>query len=1092
MGRLSLKLLGGFQSRLGDGPALILPTKKVQGLLAYLSLPPGHAHPRDKLATLLWGGMRDEQARNSLRQALFALRKALAATEPPALRPDRDLVALDPGALDVDVVEFERQVATGTSDALERAAALYDGDLLEGLVLDEPPFEEWLRAERERLRELALEAVAQLLVLQRRAGEAEGAVKTALRLLALDPLQEAVHRTLMRLYAQLGRRGAALRQYQACVGVLQRELSVEPEAETKELYRELLRQRSGRPLPELASAARQAPFPAHVRAQASGMETPLVGREPEVFRLRELLDGARAGRGAAVVLRGEAGIGKTRLVSELHAIVEAVGGVLLLGRAYESEQILPFGPWVGALRSPAMTRESHVVDKLSPRSKAELARLVPELVPGAAPSAGAGDHVQLFESLAELVWQLALHRPVMFALEDLHWADEMSLRLLGFLARRLGDWPAIIVATTREEELADAPMLSRLIEDLAREGHLVALRVGPLSHPDTVALVRSVARAGSDESTLTRLADHAWRASEGNPFVAVEMVRAHAERARLGDADAFGLPHRVRELISRRLERLSEHARTLVAVGAVIGREFDFALLQRAAHLGEVEAAAAVEELVRRRVLQGVGERFDFIHDRIREVAYGGVLGPTRRLLHRHIAEAIEALYADRLGDHVLALGLHYREAEVWVKAVAYLRQAGVRAGLRGAYRDAASCFEQALEAFGRLPAGKATVEEHVDLRFELRTALWPLAEFERNLVNLRAAEALAQQLEDRSRFGWVSAYTCVQLWFIGRTMDALASGETAVAVASSVGAPRLRAMACFYLGLACLSLGDYARSETVLRETLLTLERDLIGEDVRGPGIMAVSSRAWLIPGLAERGCFDEAIAQGREGIRMAEAADHPYSLVSIYWGLAYVLAVKGELAEAIVLLERSLALAQRWEIGVWTPVVTVFLGHAYAQSARVREGIAVLEDGRALYESSGQGSFRPLVSGFLGEAYARAGRAQEALSDAERALMLARDRRERGHEAYALRLLGEFALDDRRRELDRAEGHHVEALALARQLGMRPLQARCHLGLGRVHRLTGRPERARAELSAARDLFESMRMTHWLTEAEAELATV
>src|SRR6266849_4876762 len=237
--KLSLTLLGGFQARLEPSAAVSLPTRKAQALLAYLALPPGRAHPRDKLAALLWGGIREESARASLRQALFALRKAVTSADLPILKIDGELVGLDPAAVDVDVAAFERAVAEATPGALEKAAALYQGDFLAGLTVDEAPFEEWLIGERERLRELALEGLAKLLAHQRSAGAAEAAIQTGLTLLGLDPLQEPAHRTLMRLYAEAGRRGAALRQYQACLAVLGRELGVEPEAETKQLYQEI-------------------------------------------------------------------------------------------------------------------------------------------------------------------------------------------------------------------------------------------------------------------------------------------------------------------------------------------------------------------------------------------------------------------------------------------------------------------------------------------------------------------------------------------------------------------------------------------------------------------------------------------------------------------------------------------------------------------------------------------------------------------------------------------------------------------------------------------------------------------------------------
>src|SRR5215813_8936588 len=244
-GRVDLRLLGGFRARLRHGPSLRVPTRKAQALLAYLALPCGVAHPRDKLAALLWGDMREGQARTNLRQTLFMLRKALPNGISESLRIDAANVALEPAVVTVDVAAFERLVTQGTSDSLTQAADIYQGDLLQGLAVREAPFEDWLMAERERLRELALEALAKLLTQQRAVGATEPALQTALRLLALDPLLETVHRTLMRLYAQLGRRDSALRQYQICVDVLHRELGVDPEAETRDLYQEILRSREG-------------------------------------------------------------------------------------------------------------------------------------------------------------------------------------------------------------------------------------------------------------------------------------------------------------------------------------------------------------------------------------------------------------------------------------------------------------------------------------------------------------------------------------------------------------------------------------------------------------------------------------------------------------------------------------------------------------------------------------------------------------------------------------------------------------------------------------------------------------------------------
>ena len=239
MASLRITLLGGFEARLGSGKAIDLHGRKTQALLAYLALPPGEPRSRDKLVALLWSDRGEQQARGSLRQALAELRKALGDADPPPVVAGRDEVHLDAGAVEVDAVELERLVADGAPEALERAAELYQGDLLDGIGVHDPAFEDWLRTERERLHDSAREAMSSLLDHETSAGNTDQAVAMARRLLALDPLQEAVHRALMRLYAQKGDRATALKQYQACRDVLKVELGIEPDAETERLIDEI-------------------------------------------------------------------------------------------------------------------------------------------------------------------------------------------------------------------------------------------------------------------------------------------------------------------------------------------------------------------------------------------------------------------------------------------------------------------------------------------------------------------------------------------------------------------------------------------------------------------------------------------------------------------------------------------------------------------------------------------------------------------------------------------------------------------------------------------------------------------------------------
>src|SRR5947207_1881767 len=238
--RLKIFLAGACRVESDARPRIAVTRKKGQALLALLALRPGTGYPRDALMALLWPDSSDEEARHSLRQELHELRRALAPTRTRALIVDGERIALDPDAIEVDVVKFERLSADGTPAAMKRAAGPYDGDLMLGIGVRESAFEEHLRSERERLRARAVGVITRLLEHQVQRGPVDVAIETALRLLAMDPTQETVHRALMKLYARSDRRATALRQYQECVEVLQRELGVEPEPATRQLYREIL------------------------------------------------------------------------------------------------------------------------------------------------------------------------------------------------------------------------------------------------------------------------------------------------------------------------------------------------------------------------------------------------------------------------------------------------------------------------------------------------------------------------------------------------------------------------------------------------------------------------------------------------------------------------------------------------------------------------------------------------------------------------------------------------------------------------------------------------------------------------------------
>jgi DNA-binding SARP family transcriptional activator len=1068
MAALRLALLGGFEARLQSGESLTFARKKAQALLAYLALHPDQLQPRDKLAALLWGEASDTRARHSLRQALVSLRQSLPRTTPPCLVEDADAVALRAAHVEVDALVFERLAGDSDPDRLERAAALYRGPLLEGIAVTDQGFEEWLVAERERLRELALDTLAKLLGHQARSGPDDRAVQTAVRLLALDPAQEPIHRTLMRLYARQGRRGAALRQYQACVSILEREFGIGPEAETRALYRELLVAAPGGALAEPVAAA-----PVEwAQLDPPVTDTPLVGRAEELDRLRRALEAAWQGAGRAALVLGEAGVGKSRLVEAVVAEA-AAGGRVLVGRAHESEQILPFGPWVDLLRTvmPSIARA------VGEPWHGELARLFPELGPAAAPQPSRGEeYLRLFEGVSRVVQTLAADRPLLIVLEDLHWADETSLRLLVSLTHRLTDRRVLVLGTLRSEELVDAPILRRVVGQLGHQPDHVAVTLSPLTQAETVSLVRVLAGTRSDEATTRRLGERIWRFSEGNPLMAVETFRALRDHDALAGDGAPTLPPRVRALVAARLERLTGRGRRLAGIASVIGRDFEFAVLRRAAEANDADVADGVEELVGRGILRAVGERIDFTHERIREVVYESLLVPYRRVVHKAVARAIETGPIAGLAANALALGRHYHAAEEWEPASRYLVEAGRLAAARGASHEAIASFEQALDALGRLPSGREHIEQAIDIRLELRQSCVPLADHRRIARHLGEAEAAALSIGDRERLGWILVYRIHGQYLAADCPAATETARRSLEIVEALGDPLLEESANVYAAQIYHWTGAYRDAVARLGRNVDSLEARLGERGVRAKHY--VNTRMFLAWSLAELGEFPQAAVRAREAIDYAEESDSVYWLVHAYFGAGLAAVRRGAVESATGAAERAIELCKGREYPALWGIAASLLGAAYMLAGRHAEAMPILE--RSV-DTVGALSAPVLV--FLAEAYLGAGRTADAMQTAGRALGLAVDDMERGWEAWARWLTAE--IDARGGPSVHGADAYRQALVLAEQLEMRPLVAHCRLGLAASERRAGKPQQAHEHLTVATALYREMGMTYWLEKA-------
>jgi tetratricopeptide (TPR) repeat protein len=461
--------------------------------------------------------------------------------------------------------------------------------------------------------------------------------------------------------------------------------------------------------------------------------------------------------------------------------------------------------------------------------------------------------------------------------------------------------------------------------------------------------------------------------------------------------------------------------------------------------------------------------------------------------------DALEALAGDRVSEQVERLAHHALRGEVWDKALAYCRQAGAKAATQSAHREAVALYEQALVALEHLPESRATCEQAFDLRLDLRYSLIPLGELGRVLDYLHEAEPLAEALGDQRKLAWLSHSMANCLWWVADHSRAIEFGQRALALAATLDDFALRVLATFHLGQAYNALGDYRRAIDFLRRAIdflgtnvTTLEGDPVRGHLGSTAFPSVLSHAWLSRCLAEVGEFTAGSAHGEEGVRVAEAVDHPFSLAIAAWGIGLLSLRQGDPTKALPVLEHSLEGCQLWHLPSLFPWVASTLGYAYALSVQMTEALPLLEQSVDQAASRGILADQSLRVAWLSEAYLLASRLDEAIVYAGRALDLSRTHRERGNEAWILRLLGEIAVQREPPDLAQAEAQYQQALALAEALGMRPLQAHCHFSLGTLYAATGQRERARTALSTAIALYRDMDMTFWLPQAETALAQV
>jgi len=755
MGLLRVAVLGSPEV-FHDGSRLTFALRKAQALLLYLAVEGGMC-PRSKLAVLLWPDSEPSDARKALRNAIALLRGQLADDDAsPALYShllsEHELLGLNPQApleLDLEVVQQAWKAAQALSTVptasqrtaqvaqIQHALSLVRGPFLDGFWLrEETAFDAWVQVQQRQWQVRLQLLLDRLSSWQEAGGELEQAKATLTRWLALDPLAEEAYRRLMRLHLALGETSAALQVYATCRARLAEALQIAPSADTVALAEHIRATSARSPGSSLSATAERRP--------PSELVAPLVGRAATFSQLVGSLRRAQQGQPQAVLVVGEAGIGKTRLASEFVAWARAQGAEVLSGHALEMDGRLPYQPLVEALRV-RLEEENAPEDLLEDLWLAELSRLLPELrVRYPDLSAPTEDEltakIRLFEAVAHLFDALAQRAPLVLFLEDLHWIDGASLDLVRYLGHSWikHDSRVLLLGTVRSDQLELNPQLAIHLADLGRDLPVSQVPLQALSQAETLSLVQAIAGeqrepatalpstsgaspAPEQETKLAALGDFLFAQTGGQPLYLLETLKLLREREllvpRLGANGIFRLepavdiaaalvqeqsrrellPPSVRAMILARLAKLTQPARQVVLASAVLGTQATAPWLWQVAELGVQAGVEALEEAVASGMLReeqaGAGRpsSYRFTHELIRDVVYTELGEARRQVLHQRALARLETE-----GAPAAALAYHALASGETGAAARYSVQAGDEALAVFAVEEAIRRYEQA------------------------------------------------------------------------------------------------------------------------------------------------------------------------------------------------------------------------------------------------------------------------------------------------------------------------------------------------------------------------------------------------------------
>jgi tetratricopeptide (TPR) repeat protein len=656
---------------------------------------------------------------------------------------------------------------------------------------------------------------------------------------------------------------------------------------------------------------------------------------------------------------GEPGVGKSRLFWELLHSHRVHGWLVVQSASVSYGKATAYLPVIELLRSYFEIESRDDARKIREKVTGKVLTLAPALapvvpallalldVPVDDASWHALDPLQRRQQTLEAVKRLLLResevQPLVVVFEDLHWIDSETQTVLDSLVESLPAVRLLLLVNYRPEYR----------HAWGGKTYYRQLRIDPLPPESADELLDALLGTDGALAPLKRLL---VERTEANPLFLEESVRGLVETGVLvAQRGAFRLtrpvehltiPATVQAILAARIDRLAPEAKRLLQAAAVIGKDVPMPLLLAIADAPEPEVRAelthlqAAEFLYETRLFPDL--EYTFKHALTHEVAYGGLLHDRQRALHARITEAIEQLAPERVGEQAERLAHHALRGELWEKAVGYLRQAGLRAMARAAYREVVAHLEQALAAISHLAETRETVELTIDIRIDIRNALNPLGERTRMGEHLHEAEALARRLGDQRRLGRITTFMVIQCLATGDYAEAISFGREALTIARALGDRSIEVPATTFLGMTHLARGDF-REAIDLFEWNAALEGDLRYERFGAPGIQWALSAALLGDALSLRGRFDEAFEHAEAALRVADTAAQPFTLYNVLFSLGLARLRRGDLARAIQALERSLEGCRTWQL-VSEMQVAATLGVAYAFSDRVKEALVLI----------------------------------------------------------------------------------------------------------------------------------------------------